>query len=151
MRRSLLLLVRCVSHSLARAPRPDEEAEVGCTNDTVALDIGALDDRPIGIPDSDQKPKFRGIDLAILVKIPRAWNPRSRSVPRGGRSSFARCQPMSGPPEALAHHGLNRNDPRESGDATHSHLFFRRRQNALKPHSWLKGVVDDWVPENRFS
>ena len=39
-----LMLNGRVSHSLARAPGPDEEAEVGGADDAIAIDVGTLDD-----------------------------------------------------------------------------------------------------------
>ena len=76
----MFLLVAGVKCSLAGAPGSDEQAEVGGADNAIAVDVGTVNDRPIGIPGGDQKPEVRGIDFAILVKIPRAWERKRFAV-----------------------------------------------------------------------
>ena len=73
-------MVGRVSCSLARAPGPDQKSEVGGTDGAVPVDVRTGDDRSIGVPCGDQKPEIRGIDFAILIKIPRAWGRRRFAV-----------------------------------------------------------------------
>ena len=60
----------------ARNQRPTEQTEVVGVHDVVAIEVGTLDDRPIGVPDADQKPEVEGIDLDTPVEIAEAGDRR---------------------------------------------------------------------------